>query len=81
MMEPYEKIFENLLCSKQLHLTVLEQCDLEKIITDTCYQALLAIGKVVADDRLDDKECFWRIEQIVSTLENTGIDCGGRHDF
>lgn len=80
-MEPYEKIFENMLYGKQLHLTVLEQCDLAQVIKDECYQALLKIGKVLADERLDDKECFWRIEEIVSTVELMGIDCGGRHDF
>ena len=44
-------------------------------------RALRNIQKILADDTLDDPECFHRIEAIVSLLEDMGLSCGGRHDF
>ena len=46
-----------------------------------CFVLLERIRQILADDTLDDPECFQRIEEIVSFLESNGIDCGTRHDF
>ena len=46
-----------------------------------CFVLLEQIRQILADDTLDDPECFQRIEAIVSLLESNGIDCGTRHDF
>ena len=35
-----------------------------------CYYALKRIKAILEDDSLDDKNCFWRIEEIVQVLEN-----------
>ena len=42
---------------------------------------LLKIWDILADDSMDDPECFQRIEAIVHLMEDLGIPCGGRHDF
>ena len=42
---------------------------------------LMLIKEILADDELDDRMCFYRIERIVRLFEGFGIDCGGRHDF
>lgn len=44
-------------------------------------KALSQIQAVLRDDTLDDPECFHRIEAIVSLLEDSGMDCGNRHDW
>ena len=44
-------------------------------------EILERIRKIIADESLDDPECFQRIEAIVGALEQNGIDCGMRHDF
>ena len=49
--------------------------------SDAASRALRHIQKILADDTLDDPECFHRIEAIVSLLEDMGLSCGGRHDF
>ena len=49
--------------------------------SDAPSRALRHIQKILADDTLDDPECFHRIEAIVSLLEDMGLSCGGRHDF
>ena len=49
--------------------------------SDAASRALRNIQKILADDTLDDPECFHLIEAIVSLLEDMGLSCGGRHDF
>ena len=49
--------------------------------SDAASRALRNTQKILADDTLDDPECFHRIEAIVSLLEDMGLSCGGRHDF
>ena len=58
-----------------------EKLDGTKIVCDRCYRALCKIKQILEDDSLDDPECFWRIEEIVNTLEVLGTDGGTRHDF
>ncbi len=55
--------------------------DAEKIVEQVCYQALLRIKEIIADDSLDDAKCFCKIEEIVETLEDIGSRGGFRHDF
>ena len=55
--------------------------DATTIIEAECLQIIKEIQTVIADDSLDDPECFMRMEEIVSVLEGHGIDCGTRHDF
>lgn len=45
------------------------------------FEILGQIRQIIANDELDDPECFQRIESIVCLLESNGIDCGTRHDF
>lgn len=51
------------------------------IVEGICYRTLCAIRDILADDSLDDKECFQKIEQIVCLFEEIGSDAGTRHDF
>ena len=53
----------------------------ENLIHQRCYKLLAEIREVVRDDRLDDEECFRKIEHIVCLLEDAGVDCGTRHDY
>ena len=39
------------------------------------------IKAIIEDDSLEDKECFYKIEEIVCTLEDIGCAGLGRHDF
>ena len=51
------------------------------LLESKCYQTLKEIVRIVRDERLEDPECFRKIEDIVCTLEWIGIDGGSRHDF
>lgn len=58
-----------------------ESINAPKIVEGICYRTLCAIRAILADDSLDDKECFQKIEQIVCLFEDIGSDAGTRHDF
>ena len=57
------------------------QIDWSRLIELKSYQTICRIHEIVSDDRLDDPECFHRIEEIVCALDDLGIGGGGRHDF
>ena len=50
-------------------------------IEKECMTVLGHIQAILADDSMDDPECFERIEQIVCEMESIGLSCGSRHDF
>lgn len=58
-----------------------EKINAAEIVCDRCYQALRRIKQILEYDSLEDPERFWRIEEIVNTLEELGTDAGTRHDF
>ena len=55
--------------------------DLNQLMKDRCWQALMEIRAVLDDGTLEDPECFHRIEQIVRIYEDLGPGGGSRHDF
>ena len=46
-----------------------------------CYKTLAEMKSVIEDNTLEDKECFWKIEKIISIFEQLGSDGRTRHDF
>lgn len=52
-----------------------------RLVNDASVRALLKIRDILEDEELSDKECFYKIEAIVSLFETLGIPCGERHDF
>ena len=78
-MEILQQMVVNMLSRGELGLSL--PLDFIDILNQRCVEILERIRRIVADDTLDDPECFHRIEQIVCVLEENGIDCGIRHDF
>lgn len=77
-MELYEKILYEAIAKDMIPGI---QIDLTQLVESRCYRVIEEIYDIVADDTLDDSECFERIEAIVCALERLGIGGGGRHDF
>ena len=50
-------------------------------IEKECMEVLRRIQTILADDTMEDPECFERIEQIVCAMESIGLNCGSRHDY
>ena len=57
-----------------------DDAKLKDIVENTCYKVLLHIKQILNDDALSDQDCFFKIEKIISTLEQNDIFCD-RHDF
>jgi len=54
---------------------------ISEVIEGECFQAIQKIKDILADDTLDDPECFYKIEEIVCILEQIGSNGVRRHDF
>ncbi|MBR4016430.1 MAG: hypothetical protein IKK11_01280 [Oscillospiraceae bacterium] len=81
-MELFQNIFLQAIINGDIQMKFqdMEQT-VSEIIEGTCYQTLKKIKAIIADDSLNDKECFMKIEEIVSAFEEIGDNCSGRHDF
>lgn len=83
-MDFYESLLYNF--SEKLRAAVTpsdeeKQSLLAELMNSAACRALEDIRKVLDDDRLDDPNCFWRIEEIVKIYESIGSNGGSRHDF
>ena len=55
--------------------------DSDAFVEGLCYKTLMKIKEILEDDRLDDRDCFMKIEEIVCAFEELGIGIEYRHDF
>ena len=46
-----------------------------------CYITLCKIKTILEDKNLNDKECFFKIEEIVNAFEEINVNISFRHDF
>ena len=56
-------------------------CTVAEVVEGECFQTIQKIKAILDDDTLDDRECFYKIEEIVCALEEIGSNGGNRHDF
>ncbi len=81
-MELWQDILLNALASGNIHTAfAANTVSPADIVEQRCYQVLQRIKDILDDDRLDDPECFQRIEEIVLAFEEIGSSGGIRHDF
>ena len=81
-MELFEQILWRYLAGQRIEISFPDMgIEPEKIVQMQCYQTLNKIKAIIEDDSLEDKECFMKIEQIICTFEEIGVDGGTRHDF
>lgn len=81
-MELWKEILAHCLVGEQMEITFPNlQLDASSIVEGQCYQALKQIKELLEDDRLEDRDCFLKIEHIISTLEILGSGAGSRYDF
>ena len=81
-MELYKELLIAILKDEHLQITFPElMVDLNMLLASRCYLTLCQIRGILADDTLDDPECFAKIEEIVSAFEALGSCGGSRHDF
>lgn len=64
----------------QAAMACLEPEALVQAVNSAALELLEGIREILNDDTLDDPECFYKIEAIVSAFHRRGIDVS-RHDF
>ncbi|MBM6925182.1 hypothetical protein [Pseudoflavonifractor phocaeensis] len=81
-MELYQEILAHILQNTTVNISFPElSWDISSLVEQRCYQAMQKIQAILKNDRLDDAECFQKIEEIVRVFEDLGSGCGTRHDF
>ena len=61
--------------------TITKALNFEQIVEKQCYKILSEIKNIIQDEKVEDNDCFDKIEKIVCLFESYGIDFGTRHDF
>lgn len=79
-MQLYERMIFN------IARMAVEECDyramgvfLNEFAYSECYNMLKHISDAIRNDALADEECYLKIEKIIQTFEQRGIDTGRRH--
>ena len=81
-MELWKEILAQYLAREQAQIVFPNlKLDCAAVVEGECYQALQKIKAILEDERLEDKECFLKVEEIVLMLEKLGSNAGTRHDF
>ncbi len=65
---------------KTEYLTLPDGKRIEIACVIRCCRAIEKIKAILQEDTMDDKECFWKIEEIVMVFEDMELDAGRRHD-
>ena len=83
-MDFYESLLYNF--SEKLRAAVTpsdeeKQSLLAELMDSADCRTLEEIREVLDDERLDEQNCFQRIEEIVILYEKLGSNGGSRHDF
>ena len=79
-MELWRELLINGLQNENYKFDFINDNILKEIIKSNSYKTLNKIKKLIDDKRLSDKDCFIKIEEVISNLEEEGIFCD-RHDF
>ncbi len=79
-MELWKEILCNDLIKGNVKIKLPRGKRLERLFELECYKSLLQIKEILDDDSLNDKDCFMKIESIVSIFEALGTTTS-RHDF
>jgi hypothetical protein len=81
-MDLYKDILINLLKESTVEVRFKNfRFHSDEVVESECYKALRAIRAILNNDKLDDYECFRRIEMVVCLFEEIGSGGGSRHDW
>ena len=79
-MELWRELLINGLQNENYKFDFIDDKILNEIIESESYKVLNRIKATIEDKSLSDKDCFIKIEEVISNLEEEGIFCD-RHDF
>lgn len=79
-MELWRELLISGLQNENYKLDCIDDKTLKQMIESRSYEVLLQIKQIIEDDKLSDRDCFVKIEEIICKLEENNIFCD-RHDF
>lgn len=69
-MNLYQEILSEILANEKIEVTFPNlNISAKEIVETKCYQALAEIKGILENDKLEDKECFEKIEEILPLLD------------
>lgn len=77
-MDLYKEILVNFLVERCAYPE--KGLDAKELLSLECYQLIEKIRDILADDTMNDPECYRKIEALVTLYDHLG-GCGNRHDF
>lgn len=81
-MELYQDILTTILKKEEVNILFPNlQISPKEIVELECYRALQKIKAIIEDDSFEDKECFMKMEEVLSLFEELGSHANTRHDF
>lgn len=81
-MELYQDILTTILKKEEVNILFPNlQISSKEIVELECYRALQKIKAIIKDDSFEDKECFMKMEEVLSLFEELGSHANTRHDF
>ena len=80
-MELYQEILCHLLQNERVEIHFPTLKPQQEVVEAICYRTLNKIKEILADKTLDDRDCFFKIEEIICAFEEIGSSGGFRHDF
>ncbi len=79
-MELWRELLISGLQNENYKLEYISDKIIKDIIEKRSYEVLLQIKQVIDNEKLSDKDCFIKIEEVLCVLEKNNIFCD-RHDF
>ena len=79
-MELWRELVISGLQNENFKFDCIEDKILKEIVEIKSYQVLLQIKKTNEKERLSDRDCFIKVEEIIGVSEENKISCD-RHDF
>ena len=79
-MELWRELLISGLQNENYKLDYVNDQIIKEMVEKRSYEVLLQVKQIINNEKLSDKECFIKIEEILCVLEKNNIFCD-RHDF
>lgn len=75
----YQEVLIKALEKGKITVEFGKDINVREIINIQCYKILDQIREVIKDEKISDKDCFEKIEEIIRIFEKEELDCGLKH--
>ncbi len=79
-MELWRELLISGLQNENYKLDYVNDQIIKEMVEKRSYEVLLQVKQIIDNEKLSDKDCFIKIEEILCVLEKNNIFCD-RHDF